>query len=488
MVIQFLDAFILLTFLMTMNLKDLWTGIINELSNETERIKLITWFKNTVILSVENGIITVGLPLPFFLNWHSVHFAKMTLEAAKKLDPTIRQIAYEVDLTLGDSDPRAIDLAKHFPEKNLARKVPKKNEVKFVGGVVSKILNPQYTLENFVIAPENRLAHAACLNVAKYPGQNYNPLFIYGGVGLGKTHLLQATGNEILRNDPGRVIVYITTETFVNEVVDSIQKRNMDRLRNKYRKVDTLIVDDIQFIANKDRTQEEFFHTFNTLYDGGKQIIISSDRPPHELTLLNERLVSRFESGMIVDVKMPDYETRLAILQERCREAQVFISPAVLEFIAFNITRSVRALQGVLKQVIARYEWEHIAPTVKMVSEIIKHSQKEVKMVGFVEDDPTPRGVITLEQLIDCVSEYYTIPKTEVVSDSRVRECTVPRQIIMYLAKTKLNMSLARIGENLGKRNHTTVMHAISRVAEKLKEDHQLMRDINAIKREAGMH
>jgi len=471
-----------------MNLKDLWISIINELAGTLDRSEIITWFKNTAVLSLENNLLTIGLPLPFFVNWHSNHFANMTLEIARKLDPTIKSIAYQVDLTLGDNDPRVIDLFKHFPEKAPQRKLPKKNEVKFENGVVGKILNPKYTLENFVTSPENRLAHAACQNVAKYPGQNYNPLFIYGGVGLGKTHLLQGTGNEMLKNDPSRVIVYTTTENFTNEVIDAIQSKNMERFRNKYRRVDMLIIDDIQFIANKDRTQEEFFHTFNALYESGKQIIISSDKSPHELTLLSERLVSRFESGMIVDVKMPDYETRLAILQNKCQEAQVLISREVLEFIAFNVTHSVRALEGVLKQAIGRYELEHTSPTVKAVAEMIKQTQKEVKMIGFIENDPTPHSVVTIDMLIDSVSSYFTVSRSDVIGESRARECMVPRQVIMYLAKTKLRMSLAKIGQTLGNRNHTTVMHSVEKMNEQMKNDRQLLRDVNAISKEVGIH
>ena len=470
-----------------MNLKDLWLAIIRDLAEEIQRANVITWFKNTAILSIDNGVMTIGLPLPVFLNWHVEHYSEITLKTAKKHDPKIKQVAYEVDITLTESDPRTIDLLKYFPEKE-SRKLPKKSEVKLSGGVISKMFNHRYSLDNFIIAPENRLAHAAAMTVAKYPGENYNPLFIYGGVGLGKTHLLQAIGREILRNDPSKVVVYTTTESFTNELIEGIQSRNMNKFRNKYRKVDVLIIDDIHFIANKDRTQEEFFHTFNSLYEVGKQIIISADRPPHELTLLSERLVSRFESGMIVDVNMPDYESRLAILKDRCQEAQVFINDQVLEFIAFNIDISVRALIGVLNQVIAQYELEHTAPTVKSVSEIIKRSKKEVKMVGFVKNDPAPRHAVTLDQLTDYVSEYYTIPKSEVLGESRARECLIPRQIIMYLAKTKLRLSLAKIGQYLGNRNHTTVMHAISRMQNQLKNNRQLLCDVNAITKEAGIH
>jgi len=468
------------------NLKDLWLAIIDKLFNKLERAQIITWFKNTAIASLNNGVLDIGLPLPFFLNWHITHFSKPTLEVAQEINPDIKEITYSVDITLTDSE-RVIDIFKHFPEKT-ARKLPNKNEQKSREGIVSKIFNPKYTLENFITSPENRLAHAACLSVAKYPGKNYNPLFIYGGVGLGKTHLLQATGNEILRNDPSKFIVYTTTEGYTNEVINAIQGKNMNDFRNKYRRVDALIIDDIQFIANKDRTQEEFFHTFNALYESGKQIIISSDRPPQELTLLSERLVSRFESGMIVDVKMPDYETRLAILQKNCQEAQAFINMDVLEFIAFNITNSVRTLEGILKQAIAKYELEHTTPTVKSVADMIRQTQKEVKMIGYTSQDPTPRIAVTIECLIDSVSDYYTVTKSDVLGDSRARDCMIPRQVIMYLAKTKLNMSLAKIGKMMGDRNHTTVMHSVTKIEEQLKNDRQLLRDINAITKEAGIH
>ncbi len=468
-----------------MNGKELWIAIIQQLEIKLGRAPLLTWFKNTAILELKDGVLTVGLPLPFFLNWHATHLAGATLEAARSLDPTITQIMYQVELGLADHDPRSVDLNNYFPEKT-ARKLPGRPEVKIEGGLVSKILNPKYTLENFIVAPENRLAHAACLNVAKYPGQNYNPLFIYGGVGLGKTHLLQATGREIMRHDPKKVVLYVTSEAFVNDVVHCIQTRSMEKLRHKYRKVDALIIDDIQFLANKDRSQEEFFHVFNALYDGGKQIILSSDQPPTALTLLDGRLVSRFESGMIVDVKMPDFETRLAILQQRSHESGALVSQEVMEYIAYNADRSIRMLEGVLKQAIATYELEHIAPTVKSVSDILRHVKKEVKPVGFIANDPTPRTAITLERLIDCVTDYYTVPKSDVVGESRVRECMVPRQVIMYLAKMRLGMSLAKIGEGLGKRNHTTVMHAIGKITEQIKNDRQLLCDLNAISREAG--
>lgn len=469
-----------------MDLKDSWIKIIDHLSAELPRPQILTWFKNTALLENQEGTLKIGLPLPYFLNWHQSQLASKTLTAAKSIDPTVQRLEYVVDIGLSENHPLAIDILKHFPT-GPGRKLPKVHVTKSKEGVLSNIINSQYTLENFITSPENRLAHAACQNVAKYPGQNYNPLFIYGGVGLGKTHLLQATGNEILKNDPGAFVVYTTTENFTNEVVQAIRTKNMEFIRKKYRRVDVLIIDDIQFIANKDRTEEEFFHTFNALHEAGKQIIISSDRPPQELKLLTERLTSRFEAGMTVDVKMPDYEARLAILMEKCRQAQVFINQSVLEFIAFNVTHSIRALEGILNRAVADYLFEHRTPTVNSVSTILKATQKEVKMIGFITDDAKPKEAVTLDYLIDSVSNYYSINKSEVIGESRIREALIPRQVIMYLANIKLRLPLSRIGQSFGNRNHTTVMHAVKRIKERLKNDAQLLRDLNAIVKEVGI-
>ena len=227
--------------------KDLWIKIIEKLAETLPRPQILTWFKNTAILENREGVLKIGLPLPYYLGWHQTHLKQPTLQAITQVDPSIRELDYTVDITLNDGSPLVIDLLKHFPSKE-TRKLPGKNETVNKQGVVSRIFNPDYTLDSFITSPENRLAHAACQNVAKYPGQNYNPLFIHGGVGLGKTHLLQGTGNEMLKNDPSTQIVYTTTENFVNEVVTYIRSKNMTKFRNKYRKIDTLIIDDIQFL------------------------------------------------------------------------------------------------------------------------------------------------------------------------------------------------------------------------------------------------
>lgn len=472
-----------------MNLKQTWIDIIDEVSKELPRPQVLTWFKNTALLEKQEGVLKIGLPLPYFLNWHQTHLAKKILKAAQMMDASVKELHYEVNISLNEQHPLAIDILKHFPT-GPGRKLPKANLTKSKEGVLSKILNPQYTLDGFITSPENRLAHAACQNVAKYPGQNYNPLFIYGGVGLGKTHLLQATGNEILKNDPTAFVVYTTTEEFANEVIQAMRSKNMEHIRKKYRRVDVLIIDDIQFIANKDKTEEEFFHTFNALYESGKQIIISSDRPPHELKLLSERLTSRFESGMTIDVRMPDYEARLAILMEKCRESQVFINQGVLEFMAMNITHSVRALEGVLNRAIADYLLMNTSPTIQSVAALLKNTpskEAELAMFGMEANGNQPKEAVNLDSLIDSVVNYFSIRKEEVTGTSRSRDLLVPRQVIMYLANTKLRISLVKIGQALGNRNHTTVMHGVGRIKEQLKNDRQLLRDINAITREVGI-
>lgn len=473
-----------------MSLKQTWVDIIDEVSKELPRPQVLTWFKNTALLEKQNSVLRIGLPLPYFLSWHQTHLAPKILKAAKTIDPLVQELHYEVDISLNEDHPLTVDILKHFPT-GPGRKLPKANLTKSKEGVISKILNPQYTLDGFITSPENRLAHAACQNVAKYPGQNYNPLFIYGGVGLGKTHLLQATGNEIIKNDPHAFVVYTTTEEFTNEVIQAMRSKNMEHIRKKYRRVDVLIIDDIQFIANKDKTEEEFFHTFNALYEAGKQIIISSDRPPHELKLLSERLTSRFESGMTIDVQMPDYEARLAILMEKCKEAQVFINQSVLDFMAMNITHSVRALEGVLNRIIADYLLLNTSPTIQSVSALLKNTpskEAELTVVGMDPKGEQQVEPVTLDSLIDSVVDYFSIARHDVVGTSRSRDLLVPRQVIMYLANTKLRMSLVKIGQALGNRNHTTVMHGVSRIKEQLKNDRQLLRDVNAITREVGIN
>ena len=467
--------------------QDLWLRILEKVEIEVKRPHFLTWFQNTAILSFHDGLLVIGAPNIFAKDWLENKLGAQLLEAVKTVYPEVREIMIEVDPNLGlPEDLRGVDVTKFFAKEKKPRKLPGKQEVRLLEGISSKCINPKFTLQNYVIGPSNRLAHAASMAVGMSPGSIYNPLFVYGGVGLGKTHLLQATGNEILRNDPDKVVVYMTSERFTNEIVEAIGKRNSKDFKDRYRKVDCLIIDDIQFLANKDRTQEEFFHTFNELYDNGKQIIISSDRPPKELNELEDRLVSRFEMGMIVDVQFPDYETRLAILHAKCRQHEILIHAEVLEFIATNIHDSIRELEGVLIQAIAQAQLEHSTPTVRSVAKIIKKLGRDNLQGMEQQASEVSRGLHS-EEVIEIVARYFRLPSDELMGESRKNAVLLPRQVAMYLLRNELNLAYDQIGKEFGGKNHTTVIHACDKIDMRLKKDKNLLRDVNSIKKEMGL-
>jgi len=470
----------------TPGLKSLWLDILKNIEPKLQRSQFITWFKDTMALGLEEGTLVIGLPLPMYLNWHMEHYRTMTVESARAVDERVRHIIYKVDVGLKDNPDRTFDLLECFPEQR-RRKLPGKQEVKLAEGLISKILTPRYMLENFVVGSNNRLAHAACSAVAMQPGGKYNPLFLYGGVGLGKTHLLQATGNAILKQSPKATVVYTTTEDFTNQVIEAMLHQKMDQLRNRYRRVDVLIIDDVQFLANKERTQEEFFHTFNALYEERKQIIISADRPPKELQL-EDRLISRFERGMIADVSSPDYETRLAILTEKAQEYEIFMDKNVLQFIAEHVTKNVRELEGTLMQAVAQFELEQRMPTVKSIADIMRKLNKdpheEEEVIGFAMD---AKRQPTFQEVLEAVSRYYSVSVQDMIGASRVREILIPRQIVMYLGKKHLRLSYVRLGELFSNRDHTTVMNACKKIDTNLQNDALLLREMRAIEQELKM-
>lgn len=468
--------------------QDLWLRILEKVEIEVKRPHFLTWFQNTTILSFHDGLLVIGVPNIFAKDWLENKLGSQLFEAVRTLEPSVRELMIEVDPALGlPDDSRGVDVNKLFSKEKKTRKLPGRQEVRLLEGISSKCLNPRYSIQSFIVGPSNRLAHAACMAVGISPGALYNPLFVYGGVGLGKTHLLQATGNEILRNDPDKVVVYMTSERFTSEIVEAIGKRNSKDFKERYRKVDCLIIDDIQFLANKDRTQEEFFHTFNELYDNGKQIIISSDRPPKELDLLQDRLVSRFEMGMIVDVQLPDFETRLAILHAKCREHQVLIHPEVLDFIAMNIHESVRELEGVLIQAIAQSQLENSTPTVRSVAKIIKKLGRSTLQGVDVADLSTAKTSLNAEDVLDLVSRHYRVSQDDMMGTSRKSQIILPRQVTMYLLRHELNLAYEQIGAELGGKNHTTVMHSCEKIEKQQKKDKNLLRDLHSIKKEMGL-
>lgn len=477
---------------------DLWKKVILSLQDKIKRQDMLVWFNGTVLRSVEDNKAIISLPSVFTQEWFRQRYKTLLIDTFRDIGHELVDIEFEVDSSLIQEGSNGVDILQLFKQgEKKVRKVANKQEVRVTTpasqglpseSYVTKMLNPKYRLDNFIVGNDNRLAHAACQAVARKPGLAYNPLFVYGNVGLGKTHLLQGTGNGIMELYAGSLVVYGTAEKFTNEIVESIQKNNVKSFRNRYRNADCLIIDDVQFLGGKERTQEEFFHTFNELYHENKQIIISSDRPPKELKGIDDRLVSRFEMGMIVDVTFPDYETCLAILHKKCQEMEVLIPNEVLEFIAYNVQNSIRELEGVLVQAIAQAQLEDSTPTINSVAKILNKLGK-VNLVTtpdmYAESSKKPLN--SCDEIIDLVAEYYKLTKYDLIGERRSRDIMIPRQICIYLLKKEFNFSFEKIGEEFGGRNHTTAMHAFNKIVKDIKKDQKLVRDINAIKKEIGL-
>lgn len=332
-------------------------------------------------------------------------------------------------------------------------------------------LNPNYSFDTFVVGDNNRFAHAAALAVAESPATAYNPLFIYGGVGLGKTHLLHAIGNEVLRNNKDFKILYVTSEKFTNDFINSLKDNNMDNFRNRYRNIDVLLIDDIQFIAGKDRLQEEFFHTFNTLRESGKQIVLSSDKPPRDIPLLEDRLKSRFEWGILADVAMADYEVRLAILRKKSDEKHAIIDDDILKNIAAKIDSNIRELEGVFNKIVAQASLTHTPVTFEMAEKAINDIIRQNS------------SVISIEYIQEVICNYFDVTMKDLMSSQRSSNITFPRQIGMYLCRILTNESFPKVGAAFGKRDHTTVMHAFKKIEQGIKEDQNTKLIVESVKK-----
>ncbi len=469
-----------------MDKKVFWEKIVRQLVTTTPWSKILTFFNNTVILDIKDGVMTVGVPFLLARDYVRSHFHAKIFEIARQLDASIRQIDYEICTALADEHhPDTLRVEPLFAkDAPTVRKVPNKQEVIVDGQMRSNIM--KYRLDNYIPGSANRLVHAACMAVGAKPGSIYNPLYLYGGVGLGKTHLLQATGNEIIRNYPNKRVIYMTAEKFINEIIDAIGKRHTKPFKDIYRNVDCLLVDDIQFFANKSTSEQEFFHTFNELYDAGKQIIMSADRPPRELDGLDDRLRSRFAMGMVIEVCLPDFETRLAILQQKAKEYQELIDRELLEFIAFNVTSSVREMIGILIHAIGQARLEHSTPTIRSVADAIRKLNRNEELKGY-QSEMNRQAIRTLDEVIDLVAQYYKLTRSDIIGGERRKQVLLPRQICMYLIREMLDQSYETIGENFGGRNHTTVLHSCNKIVAQLKTDQRLLRDINALKKEMGL-
>lgn len=413
------------------------------LSKEIPTITFNTFLAPLEFESLEGNHITFRFEDPYNKDTVETRYASLILNALKFI--TNRELTFSISDNSNKSENQEV----------ISGKKSEGNE----GNSFSKSsLNPKYTFETFVVGNNNRLAQAAALAVGDNPAKTYNPLFIYGGVGLGKTHLMQAIGNRILQNNRKMNVVYVTSETFTNQLINSILYNKNDPFRAKYRNADALLIDDIQFIAKKERVQEEFFHTFNALYEKEKQIIITSDNPPRDIPFLEERLKSRFEWGLLADISNPDYETRVAILQKKAQEEAIIIDNAIVSNIATKIDSNIRELEGVFKKIVANASLTHSPITMELAEKIINEfiSKRE--------------KVISSEYIQEVVSKYFSINKDDLVGDKRSNDVAYPRQIAMYLCREVANMTFPQIGIDFGKRDHSTVMHAYRKIDKEVKE------------------
>jgi len=448
-----------------MNLKELWQIVLGEIELTISKASFITWFKSTKIHSKKNGIITVSAPNGFTKEWLENKYNKLIFKILRDNSPDIKEIQF----VIGSEKTVPNTVTKTIPKIIPTNIGDQLNFQEFSFNKETN-LNPKYTFDNFVIGSFNELAQAASRAVVDHMGTMYNPLFIYGGVGLGKTHLLQAIGNELFKKHPTKKIKYLSAAKYANELIDAIQKKGMDSFKNKYDKIDTLIIDDIQFIAGKEKTQEEFFHMFNNLYQKNKQIIISSDKPPKAISTLEERLRSRFEGGMIADISFPDLETRTAILKNKIKEKKIRISEDVVDYISSHIQNNIRELEGALNRVMASAQINKTTPNIKTVPQILS------QIIN------TPKKKTNYKNIIKIVADFYDINTNDLIDKSRKKELVHPRQISMYLIREELNSSYPYIGEKLGGRDHTTVMYACQKINKELVDNELFQQEISLIK------
>lgn len=446
----------------------IWQAVLGELELTLSRGNFVTWFKNTQLLDFTTDKAIIGVPNIFIKQQLERRYNDLIKDVLGKNGVSPEEIRYEIYSAPSMKSKRSTDDSVELPE-SMGNKYVGETRRSGVAHKYRQGLNSRYTFENFIVGSSNELAYAACQAIAQKPGEKYNPLFLYGGVGIGKTHLIQAVGNEILKNNPKAHIVYISTEQFIQEFLDAIRfKKNTD-FAGYYRSADVLIVDDIQFIAGKEKTQEEFFHTFNALHQANKQIIISSDKPPRDIPTLEERLRSRFAWGMSIDMQTPDFETRCAIVQSKAQSNNLNLSPDVVEFLANLVHSNIRELEGVLNQLLAYCEMRGLDPDIKIAEAIFSGSVAGPKR-------------ITPKQILEHTARYYSVDLEDLMSPKRDKEIVVPRQVAMHLLRTELKLSFPKIARECGRKDHTTAIHAVDKITKELAVNPQLRQQVVELK------
>lgn len=451
---------------------EIWQSVLAEFELKLSKANFTTWFKNTGIGDFNKGEVRICVPSNFAKSWLEKKYhsdiikllEKITSKPVKKIDYIVENMKniQEMECTISEV-PEPVVSTRQTPIFSQDRKT-----------LSSRFgLQPKYVFNTFIVGKNNELAHAAAQAVAARPGDAYNPLFIYGGVGLGKTHLLHAIAHAMLDQNPQTRILYVSSEKFTNEFVAAIKEGRSKEFKDRYRTVDLLLIDDIQFIAGKEQTQEEFFHTFNELHQNGKQVVLTSDRPPKAIPAIEDRLRSRFEWGMIADISAPDFETRVAILQSKAQEKNYTLKEDIVTAIAETIQSNIRELEGALNKIIAVHELSNAEPTKESVTAVLANYQPV-----------TTRKSVTPREIITCVAKFYDISIDDVLGKSREKRLSYPRQIIMYLLRHDLNMSFPAIGQELGGRDHTTAIHAATKIEKQMKEDAKVKQDVELIKQQ----
>ena len=452
----------------------LWQAVLGEIELSVSRGNFVTWFKSTCLLKQADDQIVVGVPNIFIKQQLERKYNDLIVETLKKNGIEVENVEYKISsLAAG---PRT---GERPEPSNVAQSMaaPSRNEpVERAGQGGSSLahsyrqgLNERYTFDNFVVGASNELAFAACQAIAGQPGTKYNPLFLYGGVGIGKTHLIQAVGNALMARSPDAKILYISTEQFVQEFVDALRFRKTADFAGYYRTADVLIVDDVQFIAGKDKMQEEFFHTFNALHQANKQIIISSDKPPKDIPTLEDRLRSRFAGGMSIDMQTPDYETRYAIVQAKAQEHDTVLPQEVVEYLATNVQTNIRELEGALNQLLAFCEMRGLDPSLSIASSLLNVNKSRPKH-------------LSAKQIVERTARHFQIPIEDIVGPKRDKDIVVPRQVAMYMLRSELHLSFPKIARELGRKDHTTAIHSVDKIEKESRIDAGLRMAIAEIK------
>lgn len=431
----------------------IWQKTLDILKNELTEVSYNTWFTTIEPVSIDDTTITLGVEVEFNKGILETRYLSLIQNAIKQISKKSYDIKF---ITMTEN--KIVHSEAQMDERNYQTNK-------------SSQLNPKYIFDSFVVGSSNRFAHAAALAVAESPAKAYNPLFIYGGVGLGKTHLMHAIAHYVLSQNPNTKVLYVSSEKFTNELINSIRDDKNEEFRNRYRTIDVLLIDDIQFIGGKERTQEEFFHTFNALHESNKQIIISSDRPPKDIPTLEGRLRSRFEWGLITDIQAPDFETRIAILKKKAQLEKLDVSDDVLAFIATKIESNIRELEGSLNRIIAY---------ATLTNSLVNISLAEEALKDIFKNKPK---IITPDKIQEVVSRYFNIKKEDFKSIKRTRNISFPRQIAMYLCRELIDLSLPKIGKEFGGRDHTTVIHAYDKIVTEINTNPELKSTIEEIKK-----